>query len=73
MEVTLVKVELNCATTTSGALCVMILGILLMPMWSVDSWDLLQQVINQLLILQIEFFIMHTDNFGNLARLHVFF
>ena len=45
VEVTLVKVELSCATTTSGAQCVMILGVLLTPMWSVVNWDLLQQVI----------------------------
>ena len=32
------------ATMTSGAQCVMTFGIILMPRWSVDSWDLLQQV-----------------------------
>ncbi len=33
------------ATTMSGAQCVMTYGALLMPKWSADSWDSLQQVI----------------------------
>ena len=45
VEGTLARVELSCATTTSGALFVMTFGGHLMLMWSAGSWDLLQQVL----------------------------
>ena len=38
------KVELRSVTTTSGALCVMMPGGLLMLMWPADSSDCHQQV-----------------------------
>ena len=36
--------EWKCATTTSGGQCVMTHGATLMPMWHVDSWDIVVQV-----------------------------
>ena len=44
MVETVLKVEWKSVTTTSGALCVMMPGGLLMLMWPADSLDLHQQV-----------------------------
>jgi len=41
---TTMKVVLKSVTTTPGALCVMMPGVLLMPMWPADSLGSLQQV-----------------------------
>ena len=34
------RVEWRCASTTSGGLSVVMAGALLMPQWSVSSWDM---------------------------------
>ena len=38
------KVEWRCATTTCGALCVMMVGTLQMLQWCVDSWGTVENV-----------------------------
>ena len=32
------RVELRCASMTSGELCAMMVGAVLMPLWSASSW-----------------------------------
>ena len=34
------RVEWRCASMTNGELCVMMAGTVLMPVWSVNSWDM---------------------------------
>ena len=34
------KVEWRCTTMVNGALCVMIIGIMLMPVWCVEDLDM---------------------------------
>ena len=34
------RVEWRCALMTSGGLCVMMVGALLMPAWFASSWDM---------------------------------
>ena len=34
------KVELRCASMTSGGQCVMTAGVVLMLLWSASSWDM---------------------------------
>ena len=40
----------KCATIISGGQCVMTRGMAVMPMWHVDSWDSLAQVLTRDLI-----------------------
>ena len=53
VEQTPVKVELRSVTTTSGVLCVMTSGGLLMQMWPADNWDCHQQVCKHVCIFLI--------------------
>ena len=39
-----VKVVLKCALMVNGVQCVMTTGMMMMQLWSVDSWDSLNKV-----------------------------